>query len=298
MFDWNDARYLVAVADTGSTLAAGHRLGVSQTTVARRVAALEAALRVTLFDRRASGYRLTDQGQALLPHALALAAAADGLADAAANKARATGGAVRLTMGEIYAATVFAPIARDFQRAFPAIRLELDTTDALRDLAAGAADVALRACRRPSGGGLVARRVASDAWSVYCSRDYAAERGLPRTRRDLAGHVLIGGGEPGIRRHYREWLARNDLEAAVAMEHDTSVGLLAAVRAGAGVAALPCLVADREPGLIRCLPHAPHEERGLWLVTHERLRHVPRIRATLDFLAERLVALQTKATDG
>ena len=89
---------------------------------------------------------------------------------------------------------------------------------------------------------------------------------------------------------YREWLAANGLEDAVAFHHSSSVGLLAAVRAGAGLAALPCIVAENAPDLIRCLP--PREEtRGIWLLTHERYRHEPRVRAVIDFLAPRLVAL-------
>ena len=295
MFDWNDARHLIAVAETGSTLAAAQRLRVSQTTVARRIAALEEALHVVLFERRSTGYQLTDQGRALLSHALEIARHADRLVDAASTSVREVSGVVRLTMPEIYAGTILAPILRDFHRAFPGVRLELDTSGALRDLASGAADVALRLCVRPSGGGLVGRRVAVDRWSVYCSRAYAAERGQPSTRRALAEHVLIGGGEPAMRRHYREWLALNSLEEAVAMEHDSSLGILSAVRAGAGLAALPCLVADREPELIRCLPPAPQHDRGIWLLTHERLRDMPRIRATLDFLAKRIVALSSSA---
>src|SRR3546814_5055030 len=69
MFDWNDLRYFIAVAETGSTLAAGRTLRVSQTTVARRVAALEEALGLTLFERRQAGYAPTPAGEALLGQA-------------------------------------------------------------------------------------------------------------------------------------------------------------------------------------------------------------------------------------
>jgi DNA-binding transcriptional LysR family regulator len=291
VLDWNDVRYFLAVADTGSTLGAGRRLRVSQTTAARRVAALEAALGVVLFERRAAGYRLTEQGDALLPLAREMAARAAGLADAAAASVRDASGTVRLTVPEIYAVTVLAPLLRDLHGAHPRLRIELDTTDELRDLAAGEADVALRVADRPAGAGLVGRRVATDNWSVYCSRAYAAAHGQPRRRSDLEGHPFIGGGEPGIDRHYRAWLDGNGLTHAVTVQHDTTTGILSSVRAGAGLAALPCLVADREPELLRCLPPDPGHERGLWLLTHERLREVPRVRATLDFLADRLSRL-------
>ena len=296
MLDWNDVRYFLAVAETGSTLAAGRKLGVSQTTAARRVTALEVALGVTLFERRAAGYRLTEQGQALLPFARDVSNRADKLVDAATLSVRDASGTVRLTVAEIYGVTVLAPILRDLHQAHPRIRIDLDTTEEVRDLAGGAADIALRCCVRPTGAGLIGRRVGTDNWNVYCSRGYAAAHGRPQRRRELAGHTMIGGGEPRIRSYYQSWLERNNLMDAIAMQHDTSIGILSSVRAGIGIAALPCFVADQEPDLISCLRPDPENERGLWLLTHERLREVPRIRAVLDFLGDRLSSLRGRQT--
>jgi DNA-binding transcriptional LysR family regulator len=289
--DWNDLRHLLAVAETGSTLAAGRMLGVSQTTSARRIAALEAALGVTLFERSPSGYTLTPEGETLLGDARAIAAAAGRLTAVATAHARAADGAVRVSAGEIDALTVLPPILRDLHLAHPEIRIELDTADTIRDLAAGEADIALRIVTQLTGAGLVARRIGDDRWTVYCSRDYAARHGRPTRRSELAGHPFIGGGGRGVWDAYRAWLERNGLEHAVVMQHDTAIGLLSAVRAGVGLAVLPCFVAEQEPDLIRCLSPGPGEARSLWLVTHERLRHVPRVRVVLDFLGERLSAL-------
>lgn len=291
MLDWNDLRHFLAVARTGSTLAAGKSLRVSQTTAARRVAALEAELKLTLFERRPVGYRLTPAGEALMEQAEGVEAAAALFADVAARQSRDASGTVKVTVDEIYAVTLLAPILRDLHEAFPAIRIELDTTEEKRDLAAGEADVALRMTGRPTGGGLVGRRIATDDWTIYCSRDYAAAHGRPRRRKELHGHAFIGGGGPGVWIMYRAWLERNGLADAVAMQHGTSTGLLAAVRAGVGLAVLPTLVAELDPDLIMCLPPEPGNERGLWLLTHERLRHTPRVRVVLDFLGDRLTRL-------
>lgn len=294
MLDWNDVRYFVAVAETGSTLVAGRRIGVSQTTAARRIAAIEAELAVSLFDRRSSGYRLTEQGEALLPIARNVAEQAERLSNAAQASVRDASGTVRLTMPEIYSVTIFSPMLRDLHQAYPKIRIELDTTDEVRDLANAAADMALRSCVRPVGGGLVGRRVATDNWGVYCSSSYAAKYGRPQRRRELAGHTIVGGGEPGIRTYYRKWIERNGLADAVIMDHDTSIGILSSVRSGVGIAALPCLVADNEPDLVRCLPPEPDKERGIWLLTHESARQAPKIRATLDFIADQFVKLRSR----
>ncbi len=295
MLDWNDLRYFLAVARTGSTLAAGKALRVSQTTAARRVGALESELGLTLFERRPAGYRLTPAGEALVERAEAMEAAAGALVDSAATQSREASGTVKLTVDEIYAVTLLAPLLRDLHALHPKIRIELDTTEEKRDLAAGEADVALRMADRPTGGGLVGRRLATDNWTLYCSRDYASKHGRPRRRRELKGHVFVGGGGPGVWHYYRLWLERNGLVDSVAMQHGTSTGLLAAVRAGVGLAVLPSLIADLDPDLVMCLPPEPGHERGLWLLTHERLRHTPRVRVVMDFLAERLVGLVRQA---
>jgi DNA-binding transcriptional LysR family regulator len=297
MLDWNDLRYFLAVAESGSTLAAGRALRVSQTTAARRVTALEEALGLTLFDRRQAGYALTPAGQALLDHARGVAAAAGAFADAAALQGRETSGAVRLTTEEIFAVTVLAPILRDLHDAHPEIRIELDTAEEIRDLAGGAADIALRSADSPTGAGLVGRRLGLGAWAIYCSRAYAEAHGRPRTRRALRRHPLIGGGGRNVWRVYSEWLKQNELEEAVAMHHGSATGLLSAVRSGFGLAALPCFVADLDPDLICCLPPVPGNEKGIWLLTHERLRHAPRVRVVLDFLGERLLRLAREGAE-
>ena len=157
MFDWNDARFFVAVADTGSTLAAGRLLRVSQTTVARRIAALEESLGLTLFDKRRAGYTLTAAGETLLLEARALHAAAEALADAASAQKRETGGTVRLTTEESYANGVLTPMLRELHELRPDIIIELDASEELRDLEAGAADIAVRVAKEMTGSGLVGR---------------------------------------------------------------------------------------------------------------------------------------------
>jgi len=297
MLDWNDLRYFLAVARTGSTLAAGRSLRVSQTTAARRVAALEVAAGVTLFERRQAGYVLTAVGEALMEHAEAVEAAAHRFAEHAGSHGREASGTVRLTLQEIHAVTIMAPILRDMREAHPAIRIELDTTEKVRDLEAGEADIALRCVGRPSGSGLVGRRVADEPWTVYCSRDYAARHGTPRRPRDMIGHTIVGGGGEGVWRIYRSWLEQHGLVDAVAIHHDSPTGLLSAVRSGMGLATLPCFVADADPDLIRCMPIPRDVERGVWLLTHERLRNIARVRVVLDFLAERLTRLAHRQTN-
>ena len=287
--DWNDLKYFLAVVRGGSTLAAGRELRVSQTTVARRIAALEAALKLPLFEKRPAGYALTPAGTELLAHAEQVEAAALGFASAADSRTRDLSGTVRLTAEEIFSVTLFAPLLRELRDLHPEILIDLDSGQALRDLGAGEADIALRSTVGDQAAGLVGRIICVDDWTLYCSRDYAARHGVPESVEDLKKHALIGGGGGNLWRHYEAWLRQLGLEDQVAIHHATSTGLLSGVRSGFGIAVLPCIVADAEPDLIRCLQPREGHGRILWLLTHERIRHAPRVRVVIDFLYERLI---------
>ena len=150
MFDWNDLKYFLAVAESGSTLAAAQALRVSQTTVARRIAALEAATGVTLFERRQAGYALTPVGEAMLASAAGVRDAALRFEEGAGARSRDAGGMVSITAMEIFAVTLLPPILRDLRAAHPGIHIHLDTSDEPRDLGAGQADIAIRRSKQPA----------------------------------------------------------------------------------------------------------------------------------------------------
>ena len=288
MLDWNDLRYFLAVAREGSTLAAGRALRVSQTTVARRIAALEATLGFPVFEKRQAGYALTPAGEQLVERARQVEMAADAFADAAAAEKRETSGTVRITTQDIFAVTLLAPMLRELHDRHPEIMIELDDSQDFRDLGEGEADIALRSATGELGAGIVGRRLGPDEWTLYCSRDYAAQHGVPRTRAELKTHAFIGGGGPKLWRAYSAWLHDLGLDDRVIMHHASAMGMMSAIRSGLGIAVLPCIVADPDPDLIQCVPPRDGHNRTLWLVTHERVRKAPRVRAVIDFLYERL----------
>lgn len=291
VFDWNDLRYLLAVADAGSTATAARALRVNPTTVARRLAMLEDALGLTLFDRRQDGYTLTEAGTSLLDQARSVAQSTAAFAAAAEARRRDTGGTVKLTTNELYAVTILVPILRDLKARHPHISIELDTSNDVRDLATGEADIALRSLEKMEGAGLVGRRVVHEHWAFYASRTYAEANGLPHDVPSLGTHPIIGGGGQGLWEEYSAGLAAFGIRDAVTMVQGSVLGLLAAAKGGLGLAILPIVVAAQDADLVQCPIPIETDDRGLWLLTHERLRHVPRVRAVLDFLGDRLTAL-------
>ena len=286
--DWNDLKYFLAVAEEGSTLAAARTMRVSQTTVARRITALEEALGLRLFEKRQAGYALTPAGEGLLDRARQVESATSGFTEASAALARDTSGMVRITTQEIFANTLLAPILRELHDVHPEIVIEIDTQQELLDLGAGEADIALRSTAGEAPAGMVGRSLCVDDWTLYCSGEYAERHGVPRTRDELKKHAIIGGGGGKLWLHYEAWLRSLGLEGQVAMHHATSTGLLMAVRSGFGIAVLPCVVADGDPELVRCIPPRANHNRQMWLMTHERVRHTPRVRTVIDFMYDRL----------
>ena len=289
MFSWDDLRPFLAVARSGSTLAASRLLRVSQPTVVRRIAALEAELGLALFERRPSGYTLTRAGSELLPPAEQMEQAAVRFADIAATQERGVSGAVRISVYEIYAVTLLAPMLRDLHHAHPEIRVDLDVSDAVRDIQRGEADIALRSAVKLSGADLLCRRVAEERWALYCSRSYAAANGVPRSTDELNGHTIIGEGAEDFWPEYERWRQQANIRNTVDLHHGSATALMAAVRSGFGIALLPCLVADHDPELVCCL-EGPLTGHSLWLVADQRSRQKPRVRVVVDFLAKSLSA--------
>lgn len=287
--EWSDWRVFLAVARYGSTLGASRALRISQSTASRRVAALEEALQVRLFERHARGYALTDAGAAVLPAAEELESRAAAAESIARVHARTLAGVVRITTEEVFASFLLVPMLRDLHDLHPRIGIELDSAKEIRDLAGGEADIALRTTIHSQAEGVVGRRLVRDDWTLYCSRTYAAAHGLPATIDDLQSHDIVGGGGGGLWRIYSAWLDELGLLQRVSMRYDSSAGLMAAVKAGLGVAILPCIIADADLDLLRCLPPRTDHRRELWLLTHERVRRTPAVRTVVDFLYDRLV---------
>lgn len=285
---YDDLRHFLAVAESGTTLSAGRRLKVSQSTVARRIGALEAALGVLLFDKRRDGYALTEAGQALLAPAREAERAMQAFLHAALAYRRALEGTVRLTTNEAMAARFMPALVRELRALHPAIRIELATADRRLDLAAGEADIALRAGGRPTEAGLFGRKIADDRWSLYCSPASAAQRGIPRGPAELGEHSLVAidpqVSGPGI----LAWARDHFPEPSVILRHNTVPGALGTIRSGLAIGLFPDILAKGDPELVLCFtPDAPPAAE-IWLLTHERQRDVPRVRAVFDVIASHL----------
>jgi DNA-binding transcriptional LysR family regulator len=297
MFDWNDLRYFLAVARAGSTLGAAKRLGVNQTTVARRIDGLEAASGVRLFDRDRAGASLTEAGSDLVVHAEAVERAAEAVEHRLAAQRRGMAGVVRLTTSEALAAIGVVPALGEFRRLYPDIQIDLVLTDAFLDIEKGEADIALRASYGLESSSLVARKVADDFWGVYCSRAYADAHGIPATREALAGHAVVDSEGALEILPPMVWLRAAAGDAAGGLRCSTVNNMVSGVAAGLGLAALPCGLGDRHPDLIYCQPVTVEGQASFWILTRQDLRQTPRIRAFIDFIVPHLAITLRQTPD-
>ncbi|MCE9648717.1 MAG: LysR family transcriptional regulator [Parvibaculum sp.] len=284
MHDWNDIRHFLTVARMGTTLAASREMRVSQSTVARRIVALEEALGLELFDKRPSGYVLTDMGQALLAAAERAETAMNAFAAEASAGKRGLSGTVRLTTNETFANIFLVRAMREFRSAYPGVKLEIVTSDRALDLGRGEADVAVRAGPRPTEPEIVGKRIAHDTWGIYCSREYADQHGKPESIADFPAHTFVSVDASILIGAMLDWVRAHVPENSIVLRQNSISGLYEGIRSGLGVSLMSDFVCAGDPEMVRCFSLDLPIESEVWLITHERLRHVPRVRAVLDFL--------------
>jgi DNA-binding transcriptional LysR family regulator len=288
MLEWSDLRFVLAVARGGSALRAAHALGVNQTTVMRRITQLESSIGATLFERRQSGYHPTPLGERITSVAERVENEINALESAIDADRRVLSGRVRLTTSEAIASLLVAPLLSDFRRQHPGILIELAADDRRFELARGDADIALRTGSRPDGAGIVARRLPDVAWSVYCSKSYADENGAPDSAQALDGHAILGVDGALADRPAPLFLMRAAPNSTVSARSNSLANLVSALKAGLGIAMLPCLVGDAEPDLVRCLPPVEGVDSEMWMIVREEVKSVPHVRAFADFLAAQI----------
>ena len=279
--NWDDHRTFLAVARAGSLAEAGRALGVDHSTVFRRLRTFEARIGVRLFDRLPSGYALTLSGEEMARSVERVDAELADLGRRLQGLDLRPAGTVRLTTTDSIALHGLAPKLAAFRRAFPDITVELTVSQGFASLTKREADIALRPTNAPEEH-LIGRRLAEIAFAVYAGKSYLAER--PPVGDDLAGHDVVGYDEALVHLAAARWLEARP-GGRIAARCDTLTGQLACVRAGLGVAPLPCHMGDAERDLVRVLPPDPAMATGLWLLTQADLRHTGRVRALVDFLA-------------
>lgn len=272
--DWEDLRHLLALARHGTLSATARALGVNHATVARRVAALETALGRVLFDRRADGYALTADGQAVVEAASPMEAAALAALQRL-DHAAGLSGVVRLTATRAMTDGFLAPRLGEMAAAHPGIELELVTGSRAFSLARREADLALR-LGRPTDSSLRGRKVAMVGHGFYGTETWRDQPAVA----PLIGFDADSAGVPEA-----AWLERFFAGRGFALRSDSWTTQAAAAASGVGVALLPHYLAAQFPALVPVEMAAAPPVAELWLLVRPDLATVPRVRAVADVVA-------------
>jgi DNA-binding transcriptional LysR family regulator len=275
-WQWDDVRFFLAVARAGSLSGAARVLGVGHATVGRRITILEKRLGVTLLQRTPDGFAVTPAGDAVLRQCITMENTALDLERVAAGRDSLAAGSIRLTATEALARQVIAPAIAELRKSYPDLRIDLAVGVRSLDIARREADLAVRV-GRPSGLGLVCRKLGEVGYSLYASRAYLAEHRMPQRGKGLASHHLITfTGAPAATSPF---FMNESLDGArIALRCDNPLIQLQAAAKGIGIAELACFLGDDCTDLVRIWPDEPAELRSAWLIMHEDSRRSARIR--------------------
>ncbi|MBS0393239.1 MAG: LysR family transcriptional regulator [Proteobacteria bacterium] len=290
--EWGDLRYVVALADEGSMVAAARALGVEHTTVSRRIAALERDLGVRLFIRTPDGQCPTSSGEAAIATGRALQRSILELESAIAGTDARPSGTVRLTTSEGFVQVVVPHLPR-FYSEHAEIKIELLTGNRVFDLNRNEVDIAIRLVSTERDD-LVVRHVSRIGWALYASPSYFGGKSAEVPAK-WEGHRVIHfeealRGTPGQR-----WLMEHAQGAIVALRGNSIPSCAAGAAAGLGIACLPCLHGDRDARLQRL--GAPVTNGDLWLAARPDRLRIVRNRVVWDFLLE-LASLERELLTG
>jgi len=280
MTDWDDYRFFLAVARETSVRKAASTLGVSHSTVLRRITIFEEALGVRLFERLPTGYFTTEAGDEMYRSALQIEEETTAANRRIAGRDTQLSGKISVTMPSVFATHLLMPDLAAFRQAHPGIELEIIPTYSLVDLAKREADVAIRVSNDPPDD-LFGRRILQIAKAAYVSEDYLA--GLEQEEESLH---WIGGTTVPLS---LQWMKGSDFaDIPVGPIINDPYAALEAVKVGMGMAMLPCFMADAEPNLYR-MPPGTLVCRDLWVLTHEDMRNTARIRKFISFMANAIL---------
>ena len=275
---WDDVRLLLAVARAASFLGAGRALGLATSTLSRRLARLEADVGRPLLERRNDGVRLTDAGRRLAETAERLEFDLRARLRELPADAEHLAGTIRVTAGDGFTDFLVGVIAR-FGEHHPDVRFELAIEARAFDIARREADLAVRTVHHRERS-LVYRTLGTLSYGLFASPEYLDRRGLPRSLQALDRHAVLGFAAPLDQLPMMRWLAAQGVRR-FAFCATTFGTLLAAARAGLGIAALPERLATE---LRPVLPRARPDPVTVYAVLHPDVRRLPHVRAFTESL--------------
>jgi DNA-binding transcriptional LysR family regulator len=284
--DWDIFRYIIAVAESGSAIAAARKLGVNGSTVLRRISRFEEDRGVRLFDRLQTGYTPTLQCEALLRTAREIQESVAIIDRDIAGQDVRFEGPLTVTTTDTFLEDILPDILMEFSSANPLIRLEVTVTNQRLSLTSRDADVAIRVSRKPPEH-LVGQCVSAVSLAIYGAASLAAELPPEPTLEDLKPCPWIGTGESMSGSPVAAWMERNIPATSIRLTADTFPSIRSCIQNGA-VGVLPCFLGDSNGKLKQLRPPIRDMETALWVLVHPDVRRSAKVSAFTRHVARRL----------
>jgi len=284
--DWDDVRYFLALSRCGSIRAAADQMGVSHSTVARRIETFEKQIGVRLFDRTPKGYVMTVAGEGMVEQALRIEEDMNGLARRFLGQDAKLEGPICVTFADNLTSNFLMPFIVEFVETYPNIDLEMILSYRALDLSKREADVAIRYYRpgKQPPDHLIGRKLAHVYYAEYAAPEYLKRIDLENSPSDGS---WIGWGSHG---RDSDWVETSPYPQTP-VRHILENGMLQmqAAISGLGMASLPCIAADQEPGLVRLPKSQPKHYFDLWILSHPDLRETARLRVFRELLTKTIL---------
>lgn len=282
--EWSDFKVLLALSRASSVAGAARELQVDQSTISRRLAALEDALGAKLLIRGGREFSWTAEGRATLESAEAMEAAVAAAVRAVRKTKVEVDGSVRVSVAPAFVAMLIRGLLPKLRETHPDLGVAIEGAFARVDLTKGEADIAVR-MNRPTEPDLVARRALDLSWFLYASENYLAAHGKPDAHDALSKHSLVLYAEILHSAPPARWLETYKDKARVTSRYDSLETACQAAEVDAGIAVLPAFVAESRPSLVRVFPEAVAVNTG-WVVYHDCVRDNTRVRVVVEALLD------------
>jgi len=282
---WDLVRSFNAVIQYHSLSGAARALGATQPTIGRHIESLEQQLVMSLFIRSREGLKPTQEALDLFQHTEKMSGSYASFLRQASGEQDEVKGTVRLTTSEVMGIEFLPKLLSDFHQLYPQVEVELLISNQVENLLKRDADIALR-MTEPTQQAIVVTKVGKSPIGFYAHKTYLENHGVPKTKKDLINHSLIG---PDADLQLIKMLIDHtyvDDRRQFNFRTDNQVAQLALLKSGAGICGMQILLAERDSDLIRVIPD--ELDMHLWLLMHEDLRSSKRVRVLFDFLRDRL----------
>ncbi|MCH2038304.1 MAG: LysR family transcriptional regulator [Rickettsiales bacterium] len=287
--DWQKLYYFLAVARSGSLKAAAEQLGMNHSTIYRQLNDFEKALGFKLFNRHASGYTLTEQGQRMFRTASSIQEQVDGLEYYLSEGMIQLSGTIRLWIQPELLQHIVVFSLKLFQSKFPSIQFNITTSGPVPDVSSHPFDVVITASKHQFLEQNT-HKLLDINYGYYASKHYVDQCGGLKALQSHDGHCIIQCNDQPL-------ATKADLKGNSTLSCDTVFAQIALVEQGSGIGLLPNYVTFYQDHLIK-IPSpnlkTHHETEGLWFIVHPEHHKSPRIDAFKGFVIEQIAKQKVK----